>query len=452
MRTADTPRPGSGQIPARPAPGATAGDLTDGDRAPGRHRGDAAVTAAVALLAAVVAWFRLAPLARDTLWAEDGPVMLTDALDQAFPDAVLNPYAGYLHALPRAVADLLVAVVPPQSWAVAVTVACCVITGLVAALVHRCAADLVEGRWTRISLAALTVAVPVLPLEVLGNLANLHWLMLWATPWILLARPRGRVDTVVLASAALIAGLTEIQTAAFAPMLLWRTRDRARLPVRIAWLVAVAAQLVTAATTSRDAGDAPVPGVGEALTSWAYGAVLTLWTGTGRGLHVATDVLGTAAVVPVLLVVAAACVVVVRRGDPVQRAWALGAPVASVVLYVLAVRANAPVLSPGDGWAIVRYAVVPSMLVASVVVLAVALLPRGRAWRVPAAVLLAPAVAAAVVSWQPTVTARNEGPSWSQQVLEDQRACRADPAIGPVVVTLAPEDWWIGLDCADVAP
>ena len=34
--------------------------------------------------------------------------------------------------------------------------------------------------------------LPLLPNEVLGNEANLHWIFLWLAPWLLLANPRTR--------------------------------------------------------------------------------------------------------------------------------------------------------------------------------------------------------------------------------------------------------------------
>jgi hypothetical protein len=416
--------------------------------APARDGLDGTLTALVGVLAAVLAWLRLTTVTRDVVWAEDGAVFLRDGVDRGPIGGALEPYAGYLHLVPRVVAGLVVDLVPATWWATALAATSCLAVGAAAALVHRCAHDLVASRVARVALAALTVAVPTLPLEVLGNLANLHWLALWTLPWLLVARPRGRVDQGVLAAATLVATLTEVQSVLLAPLLAWRWRDAHRLPTRIAYCLGVAAQLVTLVTADRPGNGGPAPGADATLRAFGHDVLMTLWLGTGALLRDAHAGLGLLPAAAVALVVGAAAVVVLVRGDALQRAWAVGAPVLALVLWVVAVRLNTPTLFvPGQGWVLLRYAVVPSMLVASVVVLGVALVPARPRWRVPALLVVAPALVVAVLVWRPPDGTTPEGPRWSTQARDAHRACVTDPAQGSTVLALAPARWYVRLPC-----
>ena len=61
---------------------------------------------ALGLACAVVAWLRLPAIAHDTFWAEDGRTFVSQAA-LGGPGVLLQPYAGYLHTIPRLVAAVV---------------------------------------------------------------------------------------------------------------------------------------------------------------------------------------------------------------------------------------------------------------------------------------------------------------------------------------------------------
>ena len=121
------------------------------------------------------------------VWAEDGG-FLQNRLDHGPLVSLFEPYQGYLHLLPRAIVEVG-ALLPLRDYAVAVAGMSCVVAGVVAALVFACSRDVVHGPAARIVLGLVTVLVPTVSAEVLGTTANLHWFLLWLTPWVLLFRP-----------------------------------------------------------------------------------------------------------------------------------------------------------------------------------------------------------------------------------------------------------------------
>jgi hypothetical protein len=101
------------------------------------------------------------------------------------------------------------------------------VVGAVGALVFICSRQIVPWLPARISIAALAALIPTAPIEVLGNTANLHWYLLWLTPWLLMARPSSRLASWFFGAVALAIALTEIQVVIFLPLIAWRFRDRA---------------------------------------------------------------------------------------------------------------------------------------------------------------------------------------------------------------------------------
>ena len=150
------------------------------------------------VLASALTWLRLPAAARDTFWAEDGHQFVADWLHDAGPATLFQGYGGYLHLLPRGITWLVVEFVPVDAWAFATTAAACVVTGGVAALVFVFSQDVVAASVARIGLALVVVLTPLAGMEILGNVANVHWYLLYLTPWLLLATPRSRVGSVAM--------------------------------------------------------------------------------------------------------------------------------------------------------------------------------------------------------------------------------------------------------------
>ncbi|GAA3336502.1 hypothetical protein [Curtobacterium citreum] len=305
----------------------------------------------VGVVATAAAWYRLGPLTRATVWAEDGGPFFRDRLAAGVDGSLLRPYAGYLHLLPRLVVDLGFAR-PIEQYAVTIAGACCVVVGVVAGAVFVLARDLVPSWPLRLVLAAVPVTVPVVPYEISGNAANLHWFMLVLVPWLFAARVRTWWAAGSIAVLALVAVLTEPQTLLFAPLLLVAWWGRARvaglraLPVTLAVVVAGAAQVVTALTTER-ASRPGHPTVGDVGRGYLLQPLAGAWTRHVGTVAAAVDRHGAVVVllpvVVVLALVAAALVV----GGWRARAQVLALAAGSVVVWTAALVANA---SADGGW------------------------------------------------------------------------------------------------------
>lgn len=336
---------------------------------------------ALGLACALVAWLRLPAVAHDTFWAEDGRTFVSSAA-LGGPVVLLQPYAGYLHTIPRLVAAVVV-LLPVSWWALATTAAACAIAGALAVVVFVCARDLVPWLPARLFVAGLTVLAPLAPREVLGNLANLHSLILWTLFWIVLSRPRTTRAAVALAAVAVLGALTEIQAVFLAPLLLLRAHDRRVWIVRAGLIAGMVAQLVVTFAWPRAENTNPAV-------------------------------------------------------DPLVAAALAG----SVLLYAVSVETNPNAFYDYAGltrtrldtvW-LTRYGVVPSMLLALVPAVAASIafcrrrLHRGRAQWPAWSVLAAAGLCAALILAQsgPQWTRRSDGPAWQPQLASAAEQCRRD--------------------------
>src|SRR5665647_648206 len=71
-----------------------------------RWSSDGLLAVTIVLAATLIAWLRLDPVTHQTMWAEDGSVFLTQASHAGRFETVLLPYAGYLHVVPRLIAEV----------------------------------------------------------------------------------------------------------------------------------------------------------------------------------------------------------------------------------------------------------------------------------------------------------------------------------------------------------
>ncbi|GIG29898.1 hypothetical protein [Cellulomonas marina] len=421
----------------------------------------AALALAVGLLAPLVAWLRLPPVARGTLWAEDGAVFLAGAAAEPVGTAWLRPYDGYLHLVPRVLADLVTGLLPAPAWALGTTAAACALAGVVAALVVLLSGGLGVGLPARGVLGLLTVGVPGLPVEVLGNLANAHALLLWLVPWLLVHRVRSRSGAVGVGLVALVVALSEVQAVVLAPLGLWRLRDRAGLPARLGLALGLAAQAVAVLGTDRSPalGDAPA----GHLVALALGAgvLLPLWTGqVGAGswllAHAGPVALGAAvllAAVPSLLALVAA-----RRADGGRRALLVALPVGAVALWAVAVLVNRPplLLPAGPGQegpvlTVLRYAPAVELLLAAALVLAAGGLRARRGGQALVAGGAALLLLAALAGARPEATTRSTGPLWEPGARGAATSCARPGASATVPVPVAPAPTWVAVvPCSEV--
>ncbi|UBQ01472.1 hypothetical protein [Curtobacterium sp. TXMA1] len=438
-------------------------------RAPGPRWSEPVLALVVLIGAVATTWWRLGPVSRGTVWAEDGGVFLRERLASGVDGTLLRPYAGYLHLVPRLVVDVAVHR-PVEQYALTVTAACCVVVAAVAAAVFLLSRDVVPRRWLRLLLAAVPVVLPMAPVEIAGNAANLHWYALVLVPWLFAHRVRSWPGAAVVAVLALAATLTELQSVVFLPLLVlaWQplastgpgrhvrrvrsigaaARLRA-LPVTVAAVVGCTAQVVTASTTERPS-ERGHPSPADVVAGYLLQPLAGLWDRRVAPVGGAVaDHGGWVLVVPalaVLVVLVLAFLVGPWRARALLVAFAGG----SVAVWTAALLAN---LSANGRWGTLdaaglaavgpsRYAAAAGMLLLSALVVAGALLVErgtarsgetrpGGAVHVPRSALgrcvVALVVTTSVTNAAPGASTRSDGPEWAPQVRDAEPACRADP-------------------------
>jgi hypothetical protein len=423
-------------------------------------RGPAALVAlGVGVVALVIAWVRLPVPVHGIAWAEDASIYLQDSLSGLPLQHLFAPYEGYLQLAPRVLADFS-ALFGISSSAIVLGAASCLVAALVAVLVYFCSASVLPSH-LRVIPALLTVLAPTIPIEILGTAANLHWLFLWLGPWLLLALPQSRVAAWVLASAALIATLSEIQLALFVPLLFlgpgWR-RGRA---VRIAFSIGLAAQLVATVLSPRDPESTSTvpPDVLSIGKNYISQVLLPIYVPRGEIINffLVNDLLlwGILAFLPFV----AALVIVLLHGTTLQRVVAATFFVSSGVLWTADVYVNhfGSGVPPPASFVFTRYGVLPGMfLIVVAVIAAQVLLQRSAATaRVAArigAIVIAGVVALALaLAFVPSMTLRDGGPQWTASIATARRACIGAPLAEYQRVHVAPvlpgDGWGINLAC-----
>ncbi|WP_182046795.1 hypothetical protein [Curtobacterium sp. ME26] len=425
----------------------------------------AAAALVVAVLAATLAWYRLGPVARGTAWAEDAGVFLRERLQYGFEGTLLRPYAGYLHVVPRLVVDVAVSR-PVEQYALTVSALSCAAVGLVAAGVFVLAREVVPAWPLRLVLAAVPVVVPVVPYEVSGNAANLHWFALVVAPWLFAHRARSWWSAAVVAVAAAAVVLTEPQALLFTPLLVlawWRAPGSPgwsvlrALPVTVATVAAGAAQVLTATTSVRESRPGG-PAVADVVVGYLLQPVAGSWDRrlgvVGHAVVAHGWVVLVAPTVALVLVGTAAVLVGSWRARALVVALGLG----SVVVWAASLVANA---SADGHWAALdvaglqgqtptRYAAASAVLLVSSAVLAAAVLVQrtGGAGRLVGAAVgwcvVTAVVAAAVANVAPAASVRAGGPEWEPQVSARIGLCRAEPDL---VLDVRAQPWGAAVPC-----
>ncbi|MFJ4222087.1 hypothetical protein [Curtobacterium luteum] len=440
------------------------------------------VAGLVGVVVTLVGWWRLGPVAARTVWAEDGGVFWRDRAADG-PLDLLEPYAGYLHLLPRLLVDVAW-VFPVAHYAVVLSLGSCLVVGGAAALVSVLARDVVRPWPLRALLAAVPALLPLAPVEIAGNAANLHWYLLALAPWVFAHRPRRRWSAVGLAAVAAAVTLTEPQTVLFLPLLLlaWvpegpvggRRVGLRPLPVTVVAVLGVAAQLAVSAVSPRRL-DPGVASWRDVVAGWflqPFGGLLHARVGdVVRAVldHGWAVVLVPAAAVGALLV---AAVVV---GPWRARVLVVALTVGSVVVWAGALWVNGadrPWSGPAPGMVDappLRYGAASGLLLLSAVATAAGVLVTWGGARRPVAtrpggavrlagtalgwcavaVVVGSAVAGTapvVLDHEPQPSRRADGPEWAPQVVRAAASCRADPSLASVRVETAP--WGTRIDCA----
>jgi hypothetical protein len=161
--------------------------------------------ALITVICGGLAFARLGRTGPNTIWAEDGQIFYTGAVEHPL-HSFLEPYHGYLVTGSRVLAAVVALF--PLSWAAAANAAVDALAmGLLAALVYRACAAHIRTRWLRLVPAVATAICP-LGGETWGVIANLMWPMYFVVVLVMLWNPRRPAPIAIGAVAALVLTLT----------------------------------------------------------------------------------------------------------------------------------------------------------------------------------------------------------------------------------------------------
>lgn len=411
---------------------------------------------ALAAIASALAWWRLDSITRDTLWAEDSRIFLSGALHPTSPFEVFEPYAGYLQVVPRIAASIVVGFAPISAYAVTMTALMCAVAGVAAALVYVLSRDLRISRVTRIALAIVTVAAPGILNEILGNGANIHSVLLWLSPFLLLYRPRSWFGAIALAVVTLLVFTSEIQAIIFLPLLLWHGRHRRKLPTAAAAAIGTAFEIWASFSSVRTSTAELHP------LALVYG--FALQAGGSEWVSRTVDVgrivaehgwgVALALLVPAT---AAAVFLVIRR--PRDRYVTIAFVAAAVIIFAAGTIVNWSSTFDYPGYSTaqlstvstIRYGGVPSMLMLAVLIVAAErlVLAHPLALRFVGGAIGVAVAASLILNVHATGhTLRAHGPRWSTQVSDAAKSCAPNTF---VPLEAAPNaSWQLLVSCEDL--
>lgn len=408
---------------------------------------------------AVLSWLRIPPLVRNTMWAEDGLIFLTQRAASGSFVTWFLPYQGYLHLVPRIVADTVATVLPASQYANGMTALSVLVVAGVGSLVFVCSKRIVPWLPARILMASIAILIPTAPIEVLGNAANLHWYLLWLAPWLMMARPGSRLTAWLLGVTAVIVALTEIQVIIFLPLMAWRFRDRRMWFVRVGLLLGLLGQLIATVVAPRASGTTSLPSVVSVVWAYLTQVVLAVWTGSSQLAAQAMLVGGFPVLVLAVLPIVAAVAYALVRGTPEQRVMTIALVAGSLVSFAASFGLN--VASARDysrfasaDWLMfyfLRYSVLPSILLGGAGIIALSIM-HSRGLRVISWLLIAVTLLVVIPPFFPGEgTARSASAPWFVELEVARQACLAPGAPTRYAIPVAPgRQWAATLPCSTI--
>lgn len=168
------------------------------------------------------------PAVWDSLWTEDGKVFLEQALSQPFLDTLATSYYGYLHTVPRLIADVSTWF-PLEDMPLVMSLLTTFVVSLLCVYVFEASGAWIASPVVRALLALAVAFAPVTARELSGTLGNLHWYLIYASFWAIVCPWRTRGWLVASTAVVLASVLSDPLTAVLLPIglvLALAARDR----------------------------------------------------------------------------------------------------------------------------------------------------------------------------------------------------------------------------------
>jgi hypothetical protein len=381
-----------------------------------------------------------------TVYAEDGTVFLAGALSHHLGVAAMpEPYMGYVHVLPRMMAAIAIA--SPLRWAaVVLSGGSALVVSALALLVFRASGGHLRSTLARGLLAATLIFLPVATAEVLDNVANLHWFLIFAAFWILLWKTDHVWEITLGVVVVFLSGASDPLSLLLTPVAVIRVltlRGLRNHAFTAAWAGGLLLQ-ATGILLGHAHRNLFPPVQPLKVAAWYVFDVLgravfgTQLLGSPRSLQ------GVVLAAVGVLALGALGVAAVRTGMVRDRPLIPLAAGMSVLFFAV------PVVLTGISAP--RYSVVPILLVLTAVA---SVLDAPLSARFTAGFLAGRAVAIALLAVVlavelPVQNLRSEGPTWLEQLSRAQAICSQSAAGGRVVLLIAPPGWHIDAACADL--
>ncbi len=373
----------------------------------------------------------------EVVWAEDGvfPLCVEKA---GFLTCLIDPFAGYLLALPRLIAGF-VAILPVSSWALATNLLAALLAALACGFAFYWSRRFGLGWVASAVIGLLPVIAPVVGLEAINALGSSYMLLLYVSTLVLalpMAFDAGASRSVSIwrwpsvlgfALLFLLTALTIPTAGVFLALIAVQVLRRA-LPRRVAliWVVVIVLGLLAQWWTAVNAAKPRVVAASvDSFTGWVDSlpsTILTYWPGMQLGdydffgVFPVSELAWTGWLVLIALVIGG-LLLVIWGGDH-------GVSIGLLMLAGIVIGAVPTIIGGSNN----RYFVVPLLLWGAAAMIALdPIVRRSRWWVVTLLIVLVGIIWSPMfsASWFRTMPA----PPWSAEVARVENACKADPAL-----------------------
>ncbi|MFS8102250.1 hypothetical protein LFM09_34510 [Lentzea alba] len=388
-------------------------------------------------------WARL-----DHLWAEDGARFYVDAVRSPLT-TVIEPYGGYLHTLPRLVAEL-VALLPLDWTAAGFAIAAAMLRALVALITFAASGAYLRSTPLRLALAALVIVLPAGNSETLNNMSNLHWFLLFGAFWALLWRDAPRVPVAIFVFLAATSSPLAFVLAPIAVVRLFLPRKEVPITFLAGLVVQGVAMLFASRTPySHDAVD-PV----QVLLASLLRVPVVAFTGSEK-VNDFYPANGNLVILAALLIAAVPILAGLRFGDRPRRALVLAATAYSVIVIVACLVLNwaaiLQVQQPEVVMAGQRYSIAPCLFLFTAIFVGLDATPA-KTWEravVGGSRYLIGFLVVVSVFWhlqEPGPVLK--GVEWDESVAKARAQCATN--VPEAQLVHEPKDWFFVLPCRSV--
>jgi hypothetical protein len=294
------------------------------------------------------------------------------------------------------------------------------------------------------------VLLPSLGRESIGNIANLHFIMLFPTLLVLISKPKSRAEMTNGALFVALATASTLQTVVLAPVVvfrIWMNRPRRIDLLSFLWIVGTAVHLLAVFVVRPERAQEATPSLSGVARSFGKGVLAENFAPTTAAAVVTGTVIGLLFV----FFIAKSALVSYREGDRERALWLVTVPASGVLLYLF--------LGFRLGYTTPRYAVFPAMCLAwSVIQAAEILVPRlapdNLIRRFGGVVLVC---ALLLVVWLPhwgVDDYRSQGTTWDASLDRAAEECETE-GVDSVVIEIPPGTegqnlWPVRVDCDEL--